>query len=92
MKRAMNFSIVFKIGYGNAYLTRVTDCRGNVSFIREKDTQFGSHFFKDADGFKRSIERYITKYGEPTKVILGGADIKGYEAENLCHFIMEEIL
>ena len=88
----MNLSIVFKIGYGRAYLTRVTDCRGNVSFIREKDTQFGSHSFKDADGFKRSVERYIAKYGQPYKVIVGGAHIKGYEAENLCRLIMEEVL
>jgi len=90
----MNFSIVFKIGFGNAYLSRVTDCKGNVTFQREKDEQFGYHYFKDANGFKRSIERYISKYGEPTKVILNGVHIKGYYGEQmtLCQFLMEEIL
>ena len=90
--RKMNLSIVFKIGYGNAYLTRVTDCRGNESFNRRKDEQFGYHTFKDVNGFKRSVERYIAKYGQPYKVIVGGAHIKGYEAENLCRLIMEEVL
>ena len=90
--RKFNFTIVFDLGFEKAYLSRVTDCRGNESFQRSKEYEFGYHEFKDADGFKASVKRYTERYGCATKVILNGDHIDGYQAETLCEFIVNEVL
>lgn len=90
--RKFNFTIVFDLGFEKAYLCRRIDHNERVFFERTKEYQFGYHEFKDADSFKASVKRYTDKYGAPTKVILNGADIDGYQAETLTEFIVNEVL
>ena len=91
-KQTKNFTIVFDLGWEKAYLSRVTTSNGVTCFERSKENEYGSHDFKTAAAFVKSVERYWERYGAPTKVILGGDHIDGYQAETLAEFICHEVL
>ena len=91
MKR-FNIVICFDLGFEKAYLSRLTDCSNNEVFTRSKEYEFGYYEYKNAEAFKSAVKRYTDKYGAPTKVILNGDDIDGYQAETLTEFIVNEAL
>ena len=91
-KYKMNIVIVFDLGWEKAYLSRVTTSNGKTHFERSKENEFGSHEFETAADFVKSVGRYWKRYGAPTKVILGGDHIDGYQAETLAEFICHEVL
>ena len=54
--------------------------------------EYGSYDFEDAKSFKASVERYVSKYGQPTKIVLNGVDMSGIQAEAVLELILAKAL
>ena len=88
----MNFCLVFNLGFEKAYLSRSTDYKGNTTFQRAKEYQYGYHEFNDVKGFKDSVKRYIKNYGYPVKVVLNGVDFTDYKLEVITDLLLNEVV
>lgn len=92
MTTRINFCICFDLGYDTAFLGRFERENGKATYTRSKEMEYGSYDFEDAKSFKASVERYVSKYGQPTKIVLNGVDMSGIQAEAVLELILAKAL